>query len=154
MKEKKGKQWKRSLKKKFQPKFFTINSNCFILQLHQYSTLRNYFIRNSPITSKNDQAGFLSVFHVPNSSLSTQIGLYCICINILLWGIISSGTLLSPQNSKNDQAGFLSVFHVLAFLHSSTASPQLNDRHSFITNHFRTTQNSNYWSKFSKWVHF
>jgi len=88
------------------PKFFTINSNWFILHLHQYSTLRNYFIRNSPITSKNDQAGFLS------------------------------------------------VFHVLAFLHSSTASPQLNDRHSFITNHFRTTQNSNYWSKFSKWVHF
>ena len=116
MKEKKGKQWTRSLKKKFQPKFFTINSNCFILQLHQYSTLRNYFIRNSPITSKNDQAEFLSVFHVPNSSLSTQIGLYCICINILLWGIISSGTLLSPQKMiKRDFSQFF--MSLLSYTH-------------------------------------
>lgn len=60
----------------------------------------------------------------------TQFGLYCICINFLLQGIISSWTLL--KLTKLDflkKKIIITFYHVPTFLNPSTAFLHVNDGH-------------------------
>ena len=55
-----------------------------------------------------------------NAWMSTKIDDYCLCINILLWRIISSQTLLPPQKLTKD-----GYFHLLMSLLPCTKANKL-----------------------------
>ena len=51
---------------------------------------------------EKDHAGKKRKSFTSSASLSTKFDVYCLCINILLWRIISSQTLLPPQKMTKD----------------------------------------------------